>query len=203
MNKELKKDFIADVALTCFLSSGYAGASVDDIVRAAGISKGGLYWHFKSKEDIFLYLIEKWITGYERELVSRFSGQGSAGNKLGRFVEYYLETADVAVITLIKEFLMQAKDEAILNKLQDLIEHSKTLSLIENVILEAVHKGENKPLDVEAAAYAFLGLFEGIRSLWFISKQDKSLLERLARTGLNIYLDGVLKNSDNTFIPSN
>lgn len=192
MSKELKKDFIADVAFSCFLSSGYGGTSVDDIVKAAGISKGGIYWHFKSKEDIFLYLIEKRIKEHDRELIVRFSEDGPARDKLNKFVEYYLESVDVPVMALIKEFLMQAKDEVILNKLNALIDHSERYQIIKNVFEEAVHKGEYKPIDVEAAAYAFIGTFEGIGMLWSINPKDKQLLERTARTALNIYLEGIL-----------
>lgn len=49
MDKDSKKDLIADAALACFLSTGYGGTSVDDIVKASGMSKGGIYWHFKSR----------------------------------------------------------------------------------------------------------------------------------------------------------
>ncbi|OPX87158.1 MAG: Fatty acid metabolism regulator protein [Pelotomaculum sp. PtaB.Bin104] len=192
MSKELKKDFIADVALTCFLSTGYGGTSVDDIVRAAGISKGGLYWHFKSKEDIFLYLIKKCIKEYDQELVAPFSEDCPARDKLNKYVEFYLEKVDVSMIALIKEFLMQAKDETILNKLNDLIAGSERFQIIKNVVLEAVHKGEFKPVDVEEASYAFIGMFEGIGMLWSVNQQDKLLLERTAWTALNIYLEGIL-----------
>jgi AcrR family transcriptional regulator len=48
---------------------GYAGASVDTIVEAAGLSKGTFYWHFKSKEELFLALIEERIDRPVRSLM--------------------------------------------------------------------------------------------------------------------------------------
>lgn len=193
MSKDIKKDFIADTALSCFLTSGYGGTSVDDIVRAADISKGGFYWYFKSKEEIFLYLIEKWIIEHERALVSLFSIECPAREKMSKFLQYYLEQSNVPVIALIKEFLMQAKDEDILHKLHNLIANSGKIQIIKNVIQEAVHKGEYKTVDVEAAAYAFIGMFEGIGMIWSLNQQDQPLLERSARTALNIYLEGISK----------
>ncbi|MDD3654752.1 MAG: TetR/AcrR family transcriptional regulator [Desulfotomaculaceae bacterium] len=192
MSKELKKSLIADVAFSCFLSSGYGGTSVDDIVRAAGISKGGLYWHFKSKEDIFLYLIGKWIKEYDQELLLRLAEEYPVREKLKKFVDYYLENVNVPIIALIKEFLMQAKDVNILNELKSLIADSEKNNIIKNVIMEAVRKGECKTVDVEAAAYAFMGMFEGIGMIWSVSHKDKQLLERTARIALNIYLEGIL-----------
>lgn len=192
MSKALKKDFIADVALTCFLSSSYGGTSVDDIVRAAGISKGGIYWHFKSKEDIFLYLIQKWINESEQDLLARISGECPFRDKLNRFVAFYLEKIDLPVVALVREFLMQAKDETVLNRLHGLIDCSQRSNILENVIREAVRQGECKPVDAEAAATALMGMFEGIGIIWSVSEKDKALLERTAKTALNIYLEGIL-----------
>jgi AcrR family transcriptional regulator len=36
-------------AMRIFLEKGYHGTSVDDITQAAGLTKGALYWHFRSK----------------------------------------------------------------------------------------------------------------------------------------------------------
>jgi AcrR family transcriptional regulator len=52
-----------------FAQHGYAGASVDRIVREAGFSKGTFYWHFKSKEDLFLALVEERIDAPARSLM--------------------------------------------------------------------------------------------------------------------------------------
>ena len=46
-------------AMRLFLAKGYHGTSVDDITRAAGITKGALYWYFKSKEDLLNKIIEE------------------------------------------------------------------------------------------------------------------------------------------------
>lgn len=48
---------ILDGARRVFLEQGFDGASVGDIVRAAGISKGTLYAYFPSKEKLFETLI--------------------------------------------------------------------------------------------------------------------------------------------------
>ncbi|MGB6091572.1 MAG: helix-turn-helix domain-containing protein, partial [Candidatus Binataceae bacterium] len=43
---------IADVAVRVFLERGYDGASLDDVARAAGITKASIYYHVRSKEDL-------------------------------------------------------------------------------------------------------------------------------------------------------
>ena len=48
-----------DGARTVFLSAGFDGASMNDIARAAGVSKGTLYAYFDSKEQLFEALIRE------------------------------------------------------------------------------------------------------------------------------------------------
>jgi AcrR family transcriptional regulator len=56
-----------------FARRGYRQASVDQIAEAAGYSKGALYWHFSSKEDLLMALIEEKIDGPTRELVAQLA----------------------------------------------------------------------------------------------------------------------------------
>ena len=51
------KKAILEAASRCFAEKGYAACSMDNIAQAAGLSKGGLYAHFKSKEELFTLVI--------------------------------------------------------------------------------------------------------------------------------------------------
>jgi AcrR family transcriptional regulator len=46
------RDQIVQAALTVFAMKGYAATSMDDVCMAAGLSKGGLYHHFKTKSAV-------------------------------------------------------------------------------------------------------------------------------------------------------
>ena len=48
-------------AVKLFSNSGFNKASVDDICAEAGISKGAFYHHFKSKQELFLALLDGWL----------------------------------------------------------------------------------------------------------------------------------------------
>jgi AcrR family transcriptional regulator len=52
-----------------FASRGYAGVGTEEIVRAAGVTRGALYHHFDGKEDLFRAVYED----VERELVERIA----------------------------------------------------------------------------------------------------------------------------------
>ncbi len=49
---------ILEAALRLFAETGCYGTTVDDVARAAGSSKGGLYFPFPSKGDLFLALLD-------------------------------------------------------------------------------------------------------------------------------------------------
>ena len=56
--EEKKKLSIINAGFTVFAEYGYTKASVDEIVRTAGISKGSLFYYFESKQNFLIYLYE-------------------------------------------------------------------------------------------------------------------------------------------------
>jgi TetR/AcrR family transcriptional regulator, acrAB operon repressor len=42
-----------------FAKQGFAGTSIDDIARAAGITKGAIYWHFDGKDTLFKAILDQ------------------------------------------------------------------------------------------------------------------------------------------------
>ena len=171
--KDSKKDLIADAALSCFLLTGYGGTSMDDIVKASGMSKGGIYWHFKGKEEIFLYLAEKWMSETERELLALSAGNGPTKEKLIKLEEHYLDKINGPVSAIIYEFTLQAKDKEILKRLHTRINNSKRN-------------------DAGVATDVFISLFEGISLQWFTRHKDKKTIASTANMALDIFFKGVL-----------
>ncbi len=70
---EIRKNEILDAAEELFTQKGFDGTSTNDILEKAGIARGTLYYHFKSKEDIMDALIERInvrILGAAKEIAS-------------------------------------------------------------------------------------------------------------------------------------
>ena len=55
----LRREQILDAATTCIADVGLDHTTMEAIARAAGLSKGSLYWHFKNKSAILEALIER------------------------------------------------------------------------------------------------------------------------------------------------
>ena len=89
---------------------GYRGASVDGIAAEAGFSKGAVYWHFESKEDLLHTLIEERVRERMEGLLDRLS-EGPAAIDAGRDVgDRYmgLLTEDRELVLLMVEYWSMA-----------------------------------------------------------------------------------------------
>jgi len=53
-----QKQHILDTATRLFVTHGYKGLSMREIAAATGLSKAGLYHHFKTKEELFIAVLE-------------------------------------------------------------------------------------------------------------------------------------------------
>lgn len=61
-------------AIDCFARYGYAGTSIDRIARAAGVTKGALYYHFTDKEELLFEAVKERIGAWEKFVVERVAG---------------------------------------------------------------------------------------------------------------------------------
>jgi AcrR family transcriptional regulator len=64
------RDELLTAALRVFARRGYREAGVDDVDAEAGYSKGALYWHFSSKEQLLLALLDERVDAPIRESVA-------------------------------------------------------------------------------------------------------------------------------------
>jgi AcrR family transcriptional regulator len=74
-----------------FVRDGYEGAQLDEIAAMAGRSKGAVYTHFKSKEDLFLALFENRTRSYIDRLVNSLRTCANRKQSLEAFREFYVE----------------------------------------------------------------------------------------------------------------
>ena len=87
------KEKILNVSLKLFSSKGYSGTSMNEIAEIVGIKKPSLYFHFKSKAEIFTKLFELVVNDHMvevKKLLNRIKDY-STKEKLYGFFKGYLE----------------------------------------------------------------------------------------------------------------
>lgn len=80
LTKEKRRKQIKDISLKLFVDKGYSKTTMDEIVQAVGISKGGMYHHFSNKEEIFLELLKDG-SEYRKNLVLEYMRENSQSRR--------------------------------------------------------------------------------------------------------------------------
>ncbi|WP_242927266.1 TetR/AcrR family transcriptional regulator [Pontibacter vulgaris] len=86
---ERTRQLIVEKSAHLFNSKGFAGTSMQDIMQATGLTKGGIYGHFQSKEEIALEAFEHASGHVIRLLGEKVAAQESAVDKLNTLISFY------------------------------------------------------------------------------------------------------------------
>jgi AcrR family transcriptional regulator len=163
IQKEQTRALLVDAALRVFAEHGYEEATVEDIAAAAGYSKGAYYFHFASKEGIFLELLEQW-TSDQTERLKAFEEVTPAAAAILETLEAFLsyEEREIAWPRLLVEFWAQARrHEAIRRGLGQA--YADWRRLLAQAFQRAAHSGLFTPqLDPDDAARLVLATHDGL-----------------------------------------
>lgn len=86
---------ILDAALLEFAARGFAATRIDDIARRGGLSKGGVYAHFDSKEAIFQALLERALRWIDWDELPQ---PGAGGPDVRALAEWIVERLHAALL---------------------------------------------------------------------------------------------------------
>jgi AcrR family transcriptional regulator len=67
---ELTREAVLDAATQVFFRRGVARASLEEVARAAGVTRGAVYWHFRDKLDLFAAVEERLRIPQEAQLIA-------------------------------------------------------------------------------------------------------------------------------------
>lgn len=111
------RDLLLNAAEQVFAQRGYEKAQLAEIAEAAGFSKGALYAHFKSKEELFFALAKAKATGYQAKLRHALESAPTREAKIAAFRRFYVELSEdkkwALIILEVKLFVIrtpEAKD---------------------------------------------------------------------------------------------
>lgn len=172
--KQATRRRILDAALQVFAERGYHDAIVDEIVRVSQTSKGAFYFHFPSKQDLYLKLVD--------ELLGLLAERVGAAIERARGAE---AKVDAALTTVFDSFAGHRQLARVLlvdavglgrsfdRKLVDA--RARMAGVIRRYLDQAVAEGAIGPLDAEIAAYAWLGAINEVIVRWLHTGQPDPL----------------------------
>lgn len=119
-----RRDELAEKAAEIIAEKGYEGCGVQDLIRHLGLSKGGFYWHFQSKEDLYLQVCRLYCNKARQVFFDVLRSQGSGVEGLvaasKRLLEYFV--SNPAHVRLLVGFHQEAKSESVRRELESLQE---------------------------------------------------------------------------------
>ena len=81
--REQRAERILDAAAELMLRWGYNKTTIDDIARYAGVAKGTIYLHWKTREDLFTALMRREYIRLVEDVQQRISGDPEGGTLHG------------------------------------------------------------------------------------------------------------------------
>jgi AcrR family transcriptional regulator len=107
--RQLRRDTIVQVASGYFLEHGYAGTTMSGIAGALGGSKGTLWNHFPSKEELFVAVLDRLTEEFRAQLSLILSARQDIETALRRFcAEFLRKVTSVEGIALYRLVVSEA-----------------------------------------------------------------------------------------------
>ena len=161
---------IARAALALFVSKGFAATKLDEVARAAGVSKGLPYLYFKSKEELFKAVIVEAIGEplvRANELIDRFDG--STEELLRVLVAKFREFAESPLGGVIKLILAEAGNFPDVARFYCSNFDLRGRQLFAKMLRRGVARGEFRPIaDIDTTAL-LLAQPLAMHSIWLRS----------------------------------
>ena len=188
-----RKEQILDAALVVIIQKGYENSRMDDIVATSNMSKGAIYWYYKSKKEVYLSLVNHWVHNYSAVLNHIVDTDRSASDQLSSLFQYFIDQyeKDPAVFKALLEFWsMAGRDSEFNDKLQKV--YSEFVNLISTIIQQGMDSGDFKKLDVDITAMSIMVNIEGI--MWFtLFKLNNTSAREYIQTISDFILSGLIK----------
>ncbi|HLX55920.1 MAG TPA: TetR/AcrR family transcriptional regulator [Ktedonobacteraceae bacterium] len=192
---EARKHQILDAAMAVFARQGFHEARMDDIVQESGLSKGTLYWYFKSKEEIITAISQR-LFATDIELVEGLlTADGTVSERLQQLIRDRIQGLQEmsGMVTILFEFYAAAlHQEGVRQFIKAYFQNFHDLLVA--LIQQGIERGEFRPVNPLAAATALDAVFEGLIVRWLI---DPEAIEwaSLGEAAIRLMLDG-LKQED-------
>ncbi len=188
-----RKGQILDAALSVIIEKGYENSRMDDIVASSKMSKGAIYWYYKSKKEVYLSLVNHWVHNYSAVLNHIIDADRPASDQLRSLFQYFIDQyeKDPAVFKALLEFWsMAGRDPEFNKKLQKV--YSEFVKLISTIIQRGVDNKEFKNLDVDLTAMSIMVNIEGIMWFTLFKLKNKNAREYI-QTISDFILSGLMK----------
>lgn len=180
---------ILKAARTCFLEKGYFATKMDAIAQESELSKGGIYFHFDSKREIFRALVQQEYDATMSFIDEVLQEETDITAKLFELAEHFMELFASSdrprFMVIIGE--MALRDEEIAKLLRELqLNYFKRVSQLLQVGIDA---GQLRDVDPYSCAVVLKALVDGVQANFAVGIELD--LEKLIGSALSLLTHGL------------
>jgi TetR/AcrR family transcriptional regulator len=190
--RKSKMSLIFQAAIDVFSEKGFDKATMDDIAARANVAKGTIYYHFKSKEELFLFLVEEGVELLRDAVESKLQPQMSPKDKLELIVReqinFFGQYRDFCVILLREAWGGEERQLEFRKMIRSY------MYLIENVVREGIETGDFQDVNAENAGSGIFGMIS-ISALHILLGQSDYDEDALYRDVNRMLFSGILKHA--------
>lgn len=181
-----------------FAARGFAGTSIRDIARKAGVTGALLHYYFGTKEALYTTLLDKAVAGIRSLIAETAASQKPAPERLSQFIEadagYILTQANLTRI-VFREMLAGGKELVkVFQKYQ-----VNNYAMLRGIITEGAQRAELRQIDLELAPISLMGMlmvFQVFRPVIAVALNqpvyDEVFIQRVAAHTADLFLNGAL-----------
>jgi TetR/AcrR family transcriptional regulator, acrAB operon repressor len=189
------RSHILDTAELVFEQRGVSGTSLHEIAKAAGLTRGAIYWHFEDKADLFNAMMERATMPLEEGGVCGFDGADKTIADMRRGFREVLKriVADPQMrrVFEIATHKVEYVDEMLAVRERHLSVRNECLVDVERALRAAIRRGElARRMPTRAAAIGLHALLDGLIKNWMLDPSGFDLVKVGARA-LDAYLAGL------------
>lgn len=195
---------ILDAAAEAFMLSGFANATIDDIAREVGATKGLVYYHFRSKFDIFLAVYEEGMRRVRERVEPLAQGYETGRDRLTAMSVGHLVNlmGDLAYHHVVHQAVRGEASTALKPRQRDALLALNDLRrdyerMFRGVVGEGIKDGSLRAVDEKLAARTLLSNLNAV-DMWFrpAEGQPAGEVDTLARRIVDLLIGGLASEND-------
>ena len=185
------KTRILHAAAKCFATLGYDATGVAKICRDAGVSKGAFYYHFPSKEAVFLALRDQWFINLDNKLAEIRAQSATAREQLqiiAKAANQILKIPDEQLPIFLEFWRQATRDRKFRQSIRAPYDRYK--EYFREIINRGIEEGSLQTVDADIAAHIIVSLAFGL-FLQSIVDPAGADWSQLAEKGIQLVLHNI------------
>lgn len=197
--RDNRRSSIVKAARKLFIEKGFKAVTVESIARKAELSKGAIYLHYNSKEEIYAHIVLSDLGKFHDRFTGLLKSSGSASQALFEFADIYVDffLNEREFFRNLMNFMIRATG---MNFPDELYEESiktmnKTIDIVEQILEFGVRRGEfPETINLRQNRNALWGMLNGVISLYiFTGNEEKrdDVIRGTVKKGMQTFVQGL------------